>query len=405
MTTELLVSPDAGAGREPHSHSGNQGGWRYYRAGQQPSWADPVARDEVCAKLAGLPVLAPLDEIMRLREELAKVAAGSGLVLQAGDCAESFDECTPAHALGKAQAISSLAKLITESTGRPVVGIGRIAGQFAKPRSDHAENVGGRPLPVFRGHIVNGHEHEPEARRHDPYRMLRAYDASRTVAEALADSETRVWTSHEALILDYEAALVRFDEQTGGWYLGSTHLPWVGERTRHSEGAHIRLLADVMNPVACKVSGTGDRNDLMRAIGHLDPDRDPGRLTLISRFGADAIERDLPDIARAVKNAGHPVIWLCDPMHGNTVKTATGRKTRRLEDIQREIRGFVRALRKAGVEPGGLHLESAVAPVTECVGADVPDEDALRRNYTTLCDPRLNPVQAAAAVETFVSEL
>ncbi|MGW1836516.1 3-deoxy-7-phosphoheptulonate synthase [Streptomyces sp. NPDC002067] len=400
------------AARTPHSHAGDQTGWRFYRSGQQPSWADPARRDEVCADLSGRPVLTRLPDLLQLRRELAGVAAGDSLVLQAGDCAESFAECTPEHAARKAEAIARLAGALAGPTGLPVVRIGRLAGQFAKPRSAPTENVDGRLLPAFRGHIVNSEDPVPAARRHDPDRMLRAYRAAKTVADALDERHgpspapgERTWISHEALVMDYETALVRFNESTGGWFLGSTHLPWIGERTRHSEGAHVRLLADVLNPVACKVSGKATVRDLLDVVERLDPKREPGRLTLIARFGKDDVRKLLPELARAVKNAGHPVVWLCDPMHGNTYKAANGLKTRSLADISDEIRGFVSALREAGVRPGGLHLEAAAESVTECVGADVPDEAALTSRYTSLCDPRLNPVQADLAVNTFVSAL
>ncbi|MFD7448383.1 3-deoxy-7-phosphoheptulonate synthase [Kitasatospora sp. NPDC059827] len=400
------------AARTPHSHAGDQTGWRFYRAAQQPSWADPARRDEVCADLSGRPVLTRLPDLLQLRRELAGVAAGDAHVLQAGDCAEDFAECTAEHAVRKERALVRLADTVAVSTGIPVVRIGRIAGQFAKPRSAPTEDVDGRPLPAFRGHIVNSEAPDEAARRHDPERMLRAYRAAKTVADAIEGRHDRspaigrrTWISHEALVMDYETALVRFDESAGGWFLGSTHLPWIGERTRHSEGAHVRLLADVMNPVACKVSGKAEVQDLLDVVGRLDPEREPGRLTLISRFGKDDVRTHLPALAQAVKNAGHPVVWLCDPMHGNTYKASNGIKTRRLDDVCDEIRGFVSALRSVGIRPGGLHLETAADDVTECVGADVPDEAALTARYTSLCDPRLNPVQASLAVDAFLSAL
>lgn len=407
-----FLVPAATAVRTPHSHSGDPAGWRYYRAAQQPSWADPVARDEVCAGLADRAVLTPPAEIAELRRELAEAAAGRRLVLQAGDCAESFEECTPAHALAKESALAGLAGQLPVLAGLPVVQIGRIAGQFGKPRSAPTDGSSGQLLPAFRGHIINGPEPFPSVRRHDPNRMLRAYDAGFTVARALAEryrsrpeDGPRTWTSHEALIMDYEASLVRFDESAGAWFLGSTHLPWVGDRTRHCDSAQVRLLADIMNPVACKVSGTGQPQDILDALACLDREREPGRLTLIARFGAGQVSKLLPPIARAIARAGHPAIWLCDPMHGNTRKTADGTKTRYLSDITAEITGFVGALREVGLEPGGLHLETAASAVTECVGADVPDEGALTARYTSLCDPRMNPIQAAEAVAAFVRAL
>jgi 3-deoxy-7-phosphoheptulonate synthase len=399
--------------------------WRYVGAAQQPEWDDPEIRDEICARLSNRPALVTIDELTALRAELAGVAAGRGLVLQAGDCAESFEECTPRHAERKATALTALADVLSQATGLPSSRIGRIAGQFAKPRSSPTEKRDGRVLPSFRGHIVNGEAPDARARRHRPARMLRAYEASHTMVDGLrawraarGDAVERVWTSHEALILDYEASLVRFEDGSGAGrvtdqkdgdgaslFLGSTHLPWVGERTRQSDGAHVRLLADVANPVACKVSGSRPVEEVLRVCERLDPERTPGRLTLIARFGANIVAEGLEPIARAVRQAGHPVIWLCDPMHGNTYTSHVGVKTRRLDDIVRDIRGFVAALRSADVRPGGLHLETSAEDVTECVGASVRDEQSLTTRYTTLCDPRLNPEQAVIAVQAFVDAL
>ncbi|MEU3526778.1 3-deoxy-7-phosphoheptulonate synthase [Streptomyces sp. NPDC038707] len=377
----------------------------YHHAAQQPTWADPDVRDAVCADLAERPALVDVAELRALKAELAAVARGEGLVLQAGDCAESFAECTPEHTRAKADAVQRLADRLADATGARTVPIGRIAGQFGKPRSSDTERVGERELPSFRGHIVNAPEPTDGARRHRAERMLEAYRTSHGAATELRRRASRVWTSHEALVLDYEVPLVRFDDNDAQWYLGSTHLPWIGERTRQSDGAHVRLLADVLNPVACKVSGAAAQDELLRVCNLLDPEREPGRLTLIARFGADRVRDRLPEVARAVRAAGHPVVWLCDPMHGNTYTAVDGHKTRRLSTVQDEVRGFVAALREAGVRPGGLHLEAAADAVTECVGGDVPDEQHLAERYTSLCDPRLNPGQAAAVVDTFTEEL
>ncbi|MFI9076314.1 3-deoxy-7-phosphoheptulonate synthase [Streptomyces sioyaensis] len=377
----------------------------YYHAAQQPDWADPAVRDAVCADLTERPALVDPAELHVLRDELAAVSAGESFVLQAGDCAERFDECTADHAHAKAEAVERLSARLAAATGARTVPIGRIAGQFGKPRSSATEKVGGLELPSFRGHIVNDPAPTESARRNRAERMLEAYRVSRTVSRALAGRPSRLWTSHEALVLDYEVPMVRFDDNEVQWYLGSTHLPWVGERTRQSDGAHVRLLADVLNPVACKVSGAAPADELLRLCELLDPDRIPGRLTLISRFGADAVREGLPALARAVKDAGHPVVWLCDPMHGNTYTSGGGVKTRHLDTVCEEVRGFVAALSEAGVRPGGLHLEAAADDVTECVGGDVPGEEALSDRYTTLCDPRLNPAQAAAAVDAFTEAL
>jgi 3-deoxy-7-phosphoheptulonate synthase len=381
-------------------------GWSDRPAVQQPHWLRHPAHPRVRGTLAELAPLVTPAELAALRGALAEVAAGCARLLQAGDCAESFYECTPGHTAARLAVLDRLADALGARTGVPVVRVGRIAGQFAKPRSSPTEVCGGVTLPAFRGHMVNSEVPTVAARAHDPRRMVWAYQASaRTsawVAEARARREqlsgavsgTGPWTSHEALVLDYETGLVRPYPATGEPFLGSTHLPWVGERTRQPENAHVRLLAAVTNPVGCKVGPTTTAADLLRLCTLLDPRRAPGRLVLIARMGAGVVEEVLPGLVAAVAAAGHRPVWLCDPMHGNTVTAASGCKTRYLATIVAEARAFERVLERAGQVPGGLHLETAAGEVTECVGGAVRDERALNGTYTTLCDPRLNPEQA-----------
>lgn len=348
------------------------------------------------------------ESLGRLRGLLAEVAAGQAQVVQAGDCAEDPAECTAGDAERKAELLDVLAGVMNAITHQPVVRVGRIAGQYAKPRSAHTEQVGGAELPVYRGHMVNGPEPDPEARRPDPRRLLTGYRAaSQLMANLCPTPQARldpaVWTSHEALLLDYEIPMLRRDRE-GRVALTSTHWPWIGERTRQLEGAHVALLADVVNPVACKVGPRMTVAELLGLCERLDPGKEPGRLTLIARMGADAAGDLLPPLVRAVHAAGHPVIWLVDPMHGNTVTTAEGRKTRVVETIVREVEAFQAAVRAAGGIPGGIHLETTPDAVTEC--ADAPNGiDRIGEKYTTLCDPRLNPRQAVAVVSAWQTQM
>jgi 3-deoxy-7-phosphoheptulonate synthase len=377
--------------------------WKYLPTGQQPNWYHPVRRDQVCQALSAADPLVTLAGLERLRQELAAVAQGRAQLIQAGDCAESFAEYTAAHIQAKAESVVALA----DRLGAPgqVLAIGRIAGQFAKPRSEGFEEVDGRLLPSFRGHLVNGEQSTADARRHDPDRMLRAHRLAAGAATVL-DARVRaggrrVWTSHEALVMDYEVPLVRYDDVQGHWYLGSAHLPWIGERTRDVRGAHVRLFASVANPVACKIGPTATPEQVRELCALLDPEREPGRLTLVARLGHRHITDRLPALVRAVHDAGHPVVWICDPMHGNTVRTPTGVKTRHVDQVAAEAVTFARVMVQLGRHPGGLHLETTPDDVTECVGADVPDAAALAVRYTTLCDPRLNPRQAFEVIDRF----
>lgn len=377
-------------------------------ARQQPPWGDPAQVEQVRNALAALPPLVEAESLSSLRGLLARVAAGQAQVLQAGDCAEDPAECTARDVERKVGLLNVLAGVMTRITRLPVVRVGRIAGQYAKPRSAPTEWVGGVELPVYRGHLVNGPEPDLEARRPDPWRLLAGYRAaSQVVAHLSSTPRTRVdpavWTSHEALLLDYEIPMLRRD-RAGRLALTSAHWPWIGERTRQLDGAHVALLADVVNPVACKVGPRMEVAELLALCARLDPDREPGRLTLIARMGADATTDLLPRLVRAVRAAGHPVIWLVDPMHANTVTTAEGRKTRVVETIIREVTAFQLAVRAAGGVPGGIHLETTPDDVTECVDAQC-GTDSIGENYTSLCDPRLNPRQAVSVVSAWQPQL
>lgn len=379
--------------------------WRARPAAQQPPWKDEWLVDWVRSELSAAPPLVDWADVDALRQLLAEVAAGRMLVIQAGDCAEDTAECEPTVLSRKAGLLDALAGVLQARTGRPVVRAGRLAGQFAKPRTQHFETVGGVTLPVFRGLMINGPEPDALSRRPDPLRMLACHRAADAAMHHLWRASSwrprtggRVWTSHEALVLDYELPQIR--HLSGGrLMLGSTHWPWIGDRTRQLDGAHVRLLAAVSNPVACKVGPGMSAADLAALCATLDPAREPGRLTLIARLGADLAAHRLPALVAEVKAAGHPVIWLCDPMHGNTVTAPDGRKTRRVDTITREVRAFQEAVTAAGGVAGGLHLETTPDPVAECV-ADAGELDDHRPDdvYTTLCDPRLNPDQALAVV-------
>ncbi|HST67096.1 MAG TPA: 3-deoxy-7-phosphoheptulonate synthase [Mycobacteriales bacterium] len=388
-------------------------GWRAVPAAQQPAWPDPALFSLVVHSLAYAAPLVSAHEVFALRRSLSRVAHGRGFVVQAGDCAETFAEPTFAGVAAAVQQLRGAARVMADKIRVPVVPIGRIAGQYGKPRSSGVERVGELELPSFRGYNVNGPAFTAADRRPDPLRLIRGHEhAAATLAllRELAGSGLAmaghwgsdvpaVWTSHEALVLDYEDALVRPDPVTGAPVLTSTHLPWVGLRTNDPDGAHVRLLAEVANPVGCKLGPTTTPEQVAELCARLDPDRQPGRLVLIARFGADQVEAKLPPLVRAVAKLGHPVVWMCDPMHGNTV-SVHGRKTRRVRDVLAEVAGFVHAVRAGGGWPGGVHLEATPADVTECVDrpGGLVTEDDLHRNYTTACDPRLNSDQMQEVV-------
>ncbi|WP_036553510.1 3-deoxy-7-phosphoheptulonate synthase [Nocardiopsis sp. CNT312] len=382
---------------------------RAEEARQQPDWTDTAQVQRVREALAMRSPLVRAEDVTALRSLLAEVAAGRSLVVQAGDCAENPVESTREHVQEKSALLDVLAGTLRMAERRPVLRVGRIGGQFAKPRSNATEDVGGLALPVFRGHLVNGSSPTFESRRPDPLRLLTGYMAAGDIMEHLgwcgssirSANDPPVWTSHEALLLDYELPLVRHDTAlTDRPVLGSTHWPWIGDRTRQVDGPHVSLLAEVDNPVACKVGPAADREELLALCERLDPGREPGRLTLIARMGAGRVADRLPPLVRSVAGAGHPVIWLCDPMHGNTVTTGDGHKSRVVETLEREVRLFPGLVEEAGGVPGGLHLETTPEDVTEC--AD--DESGLARvgeRYTSFCDPRLTVGQAVSVVSAW----
>ena len=425
--------------------------WREQPSLQQPIWPDTAAFDQVLKELATYPPLVFAGEARNLTLALGGVADGRAFLVQAGDCAESFEAFSADAIRDKLRVILQMAVVLTYSSGVPVLKVGRIAGQFAKPRSSDTEEIGGITIPSFRGHMVNDIGPSEDDRRPDPTRLLTAYhqsaatlnllraftkggfaDLSRVHAwnqefvassregrryDAIADgidramrfmeacgidlaAEARLhqvefWTSHEALILGYEEALTRQDSLTGDWYDCSAHMLWIGERTRRIDGAHVEFLTGVGNPLGCKVGPTATADEVIELCERLNPDRTPGRLTLITRMGADKVEDQLRPLLRAVTAAGHPVVWACDPMHGNTYTAPGGRKTRHLDAVLAEIKGFFDAHQAEGTWPGGVHVELTGDDVTECLGGaeEIFDAD-LDSRYETMCDPRLNARQS-----------
>ena len=368
-------------------------------ARQQPDWADRARLDRVVEELHTRRPLVAAHDVRTLSSLLAAVAAGRALVVQAGDCAEDPQECGTADVARKRALLDLLAGTMRMAAHKPVLRVGRIAGQYAKPRSKSHEDVDGQSLPAYRGHMVNLPEPTAERREPDPERILDCYASADLIVnrlgwwgrrEPLLDAA--VWTSHEALLLDYECPMLR-QTSAGGLLLTSTHWPWIGERTRQPEGAHVAMLSRVVNPVSCKLGPSTTPDEALELCALLDPHRTPGRLTFIARMGADNVADRLPPLVKAVRAAGHPVIWLSDPMHGNTLTTPDGFKTRYTETVIREVRGFQWAVSKAGGVAGGLHLETTPDEVTECVH-DASEIERVGHKYTSLCDPRLNPVQA-----------
>ncbi|QPP10697.1 3-deoxy-7-phosphoheptulonate synthase [Streptomyces bathyalis] len=397
-------------------------------AAQQPQWEDEEELVLAVKELATRPALVSAGDCHELRHRLAAAARGEAFVVQGGDCAERFAASAPGQVRAKEQQLRRLGALVGELSGLESVLIGRLAGQYAKPRSNPTETVGGQVLPVYRGDAVNSPEPLPEARRADPARLVRAYDHAADALAALGTPGGRtgidgpaphgpelpgapgpearssrqreaVFTSHEALLLDFEESLVRPDAIVGGSYASSAHMLWIGERTRQLDGAHVHFAEQVNNPVGVKLGPSADPADVRALCKRFDRYGPPGRLTLISRMGRGAVSERLPRLIEAAAPFAGRVVWLCDPMHGNTLPHASGRKSRVLADVREEVRGFLAALREYGAYPGGLHLETTPEPVTECVGerGDLERADALTR-YTSACDPRLNAEQAEELV-------
>lgn len=421
--------------------------WRALRAAQQPQWPDPDAVRQAAAELASFPPLVFAGEADVLTDKLAAAGRGEAFLLQGGDCAETFADATADQIRNKIKTILQMAVVLTYGASLPVVKMGRMAGQYAKPRSSDDETRDGVTLPAYRGDAVNGHPFTQADRTPDPYRMLAAYHRSsatlnlirafttggfadlrrvhewnrgftanpayaryeqvageidraiRFMAAAGADFEAlrtvEFFSSHEALLLDYERALTRIDSRTGTAYDCSAHFVWIGERTRQLDGAHVDFLSRVRNPIGVKLGPTTSADDALALMDRLNPADVPGRLTFITRMGAGRIRDALPGLVEKVNASGRPVTWVCDPMHGNTITSASGFKTRRFEDVLDEVRGFFEVHRSVGSVPGGLHVELTGDDVTEIMGgSEAIDDEGLARRYETLVDPRLNHQQS-----------
>jgi len=425
--------------------------WRDCPIKQVPSYPDAAKLASMEARLSRFPPLVFAGEARRLKAQLALAASGQAFVLQGGDCAESFGDFTANVIRDTFRVLLQMAVVLTFGGAMPVVKLGRMAGQFAKPRSSDTETINGVSLPSYRGDIVNGPDFSPEARIPDPTRMefgyfqsagtlnlLRAFasggyadlhevhrwnldfversplvarykDLAARIDETLAFMgacgltsisapqirETDFYTSHESLLLPYEQALTRIDSTTGEYYACSAHFLWIGDRTRQLDGAHIEFMRGVKNPIGMKVGPSMQPDDMLRLIDVLDPHNEPGRLTLIARMGADKVAAKLPALLRAVKAAGRNVVWMCDPMHGNTISTANNVKTRRFDSIVAELSNFFDICESEGTIPGGAHVEMTGQDVTECIGgARGLSEADLGGRYETFCDPRLNAEQS-----------
>jgi 3-deoxy-7-phosphoheptulonate synthase len=425
--------------------------WTRFPAAQAAPWPEDGALQQALTELRSLPPLVFAGEARQLQVALAAVGRGEAFVLQAGDCAESFRDFSADSIRDKLKVILQMAVVLTYASGLPVVKVGRIAGQFAKPRTNPNETLNGQELPSFRGHAINDNLFDPDARKADPARMVRAYhqaaatlnliraftkggfadlreihtwnqefvagskqgrkydEIARQIERALqfmaacgvdlgADSalhEVDFYTSHEALLLPFEEALTRQDSLTGDWYDCSAHLLWIGERTRQLDGAHVEFLSGVKNPIAVKVGPSATGDELIELSERLDPEQTPGRLSFITRLGSGKVEETLPPLVRAVRDSGRNVVWICDPMHGNTFTTESGVKTRRLDDVLTEIKSFFVVHQQEGTVPGGVHLELTAQDVTECLGgAEEILDQHLKDRYEALCDPRLNARQS-----------
>ena len=426
-------------------------GWRAKPISQVPDYPDKAQLDGVERRLRAFPPLVFAGEARRLTERLADVAEGRAFLLQGGDCAESFAEFRADNIRDTFRVLLQMAIVLTFGAACPVVKVGRMAGQFAKPRSEDTETQAGITLPSYRGDMVNAMEFSPEARRPDPGRMVQGYNQSaatlnllrafaqggyadlhqvhrwtlsfldaspqveryRDLADRLGETlafmaacgltsettpqirETAFYTSHEALLLGYEQAMTRVDSTTGDWYDTSAHMLWVGDRTRQPDGGHVEFLRGIKNPIGMKAGPSLSVDDTLKLIATLNPDNVPGRLTLICRMGHDKVADKLPPLIRAVEREGFKVVWSCDPMHGNTIKSSTGYKTRPFDRITSEVKSFFEVHRAEGTHAGGVHLELTGQNVTECTGgAQAITDTSLSDRYHTHCDPRLNASQA-----------
>ena len=435
--------------------------WRNKPRIQMPDYTDAAALNAVEAQLSQYPLLVFAGEARRLKTQLAAASRGEAFLLQGGDCAEAFDQFNSDSIRDTFKVMLQMAMVLTYGAKVPVVKVGRMAGQFAKPRSANTETVGGVELPSYRGDIINGLDFTPEARIPDPQRMLQAYTQSaatlnllrafstggfadmkrvnawtlgftnsqeiqkyRDLASRIQDSidfmgaaginsdtthefsSVEYYTSHESLLLEYEEALTRVDSTSGKWLAGSSHMIWIGDRTRQPDGAHVEFASGVQNPIGLKCGPTTTAEDLKVLMAKLNPENEEGRLTLIARFGAGSVGDHLPRLVKAVQEEGANVLWTCDAMHGNTIKSESGYKTRPFESVLREVREFFGIHQAEGTIPGGVHFEMTGQDVTECTGGvrAVSDED-LSDRYHTACDPRLNASQSLELAFLVAEEL
>ena len=424
--------------------------WKNFTALQQPNWPDPQAVEKVLTDLSTLPPLVFAGEIRSLKQLLAKAVTGDAFLLQGGDCSENFSQVTAPNIRETLKILLQMAVVLTYAGGKPVIKMGRIAGQFAKPRSADMETIDGVELPSYRGDMVNKAEFTREARTPNPKYMLKGYNMAastlnllraftrggygslqrvqawnqefvaqspmgrsydrmaKQISQAIRFMETigissetpqinqtQLFTSHEALLLQYEEAMTRMDSITGDWYNCSAHMVWIGERTRQVDGAHVEFLRGVHNPIGVKLGPKYELDDVKRLLEILNPDNEPGRITLITRFGMKKIEKALSPLLREMKKEGFNIVWSCDPMHANTYTAKSGHKTRNFNDILSEITCFFETHWSEGTIPGGVHFEMTGNNVTECTGGahNIVDEE-LASNYLTSCDPRLNAEQS-----------
>jgi len=432
--------------------------WRTLPIKQQPQWPDAEAVAAASAELATLPPLVFAGEVDNLRDRLARAASGNAFLLQGGDCAETFAGATAEQIRNRIKTVLQMAVVLTYGASMPVVKMGRMAGQFAKPRSSDTETRGDVTLPAYRGDIVNGYDFTEGSRQADPQRLLKGYHtaastinliraftqggfadlrevhswnkgfaqnpanaryermaseidrAIRFMEAAGADFDelkrVEFYTGHEGLLMDYERPMTRIDSRTNTPYNTSAHFVWIGERTRELDGAHVDYFSKIRNPIGVKLGPTTSTETALALIDKLDPQREPGRLTFITRMGAGKIRDALPPLLEAVKDSGATPLWVTDPMHGNGITTPTGYKTRRFDDVVDEVRGFFEAHRAVGTFPGGIHVELTGDDVTECLGgSEMIDEATLATRYESLCDPRLNHMQSLELAFLVAEEL
>lgn len=455
--TQPFDAPDAAVAPTPETLAGLDA-WRELPIRQQPEWPDAEQLRRVREELAVLPPLVFAGEVDRLRERIASAAAGDAFVLQGGDCAETFEGATADKIRARVRTVLQMALVLTYGASMPVVKMGRMAGQFAKPRSSDTETRGEQTLPAYRGDVVNGFSFTAAARKPDPQRILRGYHTAASTLnlvrgfttggfadlremhewnkgfarnpamaryealvteidravrfmaacgvnfEALRDVE--FYVAHEGLLMDYERPLTRIDSRTGLPYATSGHFVWIGERTRGLDEAHVDFFSRIRNPIGVKLGPQTDLDTLRRLVERLDPEREPGRLTFITRMGASRIREALPPLLEAVRDMDAQPLWITDPMHGNGITTPSGYKSRRFDDVVDEVRGFFEAHRAAGTHAGGLHVELTGDDVTECIGgAEQIDEADLGTRYESLCDPRLNHMQSLELAFLVAEEL